>query len=93
MSTEEHGVIFLEGMREGIGNNEDEMAKTYDHPLHAEYEAVGTRGGHGGMDWLVCRAFIESVKNGTVSVNKSAKAIADSMNYVNKLAKVYGKWK
>ncbi|MBQ3056230.1 MAG: gfo/Idh/MocA family oxidoreductase, partial [Clostridia bacterium] len=21
--------------------------------------------GHGGMDWLVCRAFIEAVKNGT----------------------------
>lgn len=65
MSTEEHGVIFLEGMKEGIGNNEGEMGKTYDHPLHAEYEAVGTRGGHGGMDWLVCRAFVEAVKNGT----------------------------
>jgi hypothetical protein len=25
---------------------------------------LGERGGHGGMDWLVCRAFIESVKNG-----------------------------
>ena len=65
MSTEEHGVIFLEGMKEGIGNNENEMAKTYDHPLHAEYESVGTRGGHGGMDWLVCRAFVEAVKNET----------------------------
>ena len=65
MSTEEHGAIFLEGMKEGIGNNEGEMGKTYDHPLHAEYEFVGTRGGHGGMDWLVCRAFVEAVKNGT----------------------------
>ena len=65
MSTEEHGVIFLEGMKEGIGNNESEMGKTYDHPLHAEYESVGTRGGHGGMDWLVCRAFVEAVKNET----------------------------
>ena len=65
MSTEEHGVIFLDGMKEGIGNNENEMAKTYDHPLHAEYESVGTRGGHGGMDWLVCRAFVEAVKNET----------------------------
>ena len=26
---------------------------------------MGTRGGHGGMDWLVSRAFVESVKNGT----------------------------
>ena len=65
MSTEEHGVIFLEGMKEGIGNNENEMAKTYDHPLHAEYESIGTRGCHGGMDWLVCRAFVETVKNET----------------------------
>ena len=65
MSTEEHGVIFLEGMKEGIGNNEAEMGKTYDHPLHAEYEMLGPRGGHGGMDWLVCRAFVEAVKNGT----------------------------
>jgi hypothetical protein len=65
MSTEEHGVIFLEGMKEGIGNNEGEMGKTHDHPLHAEYEMMGPRGGHGGMDWLVCRAFVEAVKNGT----------------------------
>ncbi len=65
MSTEEHGVIFLEGMKEGIGNNEDEMGKTYDHPLHTEYEMLGPRGGHGGMDWLVCRAFVEAVKNET----------------------------
>lgn len=65
MSTEEHGVIFLEGMKEGIGNNESEMGKTYDHPLHAEYEMLGPRGGHGGMDWLVCRAFVEAVKNET----------------------------
>ena len=65
MSTEEHGVVFLEGMKEGIGNNEGEMGKTYDHPLHAEYEMLGPRGGHGGMDWLVCRAFVEAVKNGT----------------------------
>ena len=24
-----------------------------------------SRGGHGGIDWLVCRAFVEAVKNGT----------------------------
>ena len=33
--------------------------------LHAEYEMLGPRGGHGGMDWLVCRAFVEAVKNET----------------------------
>lgn len=62
MSTEERGVVFLEGMKEGIGNNEGEFCQKYDHPLHKEYESVGTRGGHGGMDWLVCRAFVEAVK-------------------------------
>ena len=34
-------------------------------PLHAEYVKKGVKEGHGGMDWLVCRAFIESVKSST----------------------------
>ena len=42
-----------------------EMFEKYDHPLHKEYVSMGQKAGHGGMDWLVCRAFIESVKNGT----------------------------
>ncbi len=37
----------------------------YGHPLWKEYEEIGIREGHGGMDWLVLRAFVESVKNGT----------------------------
>ena len=45
--------------------NEEEMFKTYDHPLHKEYVSLGEKAGHGGMDWLVGRAFIEAVKNGT----------------------------
>jgi len=66
MSSEERKVIFLEGMKEGISDNEAEMFEKYDHPLHAEYEKVGViREGHGGMDWLVGRAFVEAVKNGT----------------------------
>lgn len=65
MQTEERKVVFFEGMKEGIADNEEEMYAKYDHPLHAEYERLGAKGGHGGMDWLVCRAFIEAVKNGT----------------------------
>lgn len=65
MSTEERRVVYLEGMEEGVENNEKEFFEKYDHPLHAEYVKLGSRGGHGGMDWLVCRAFIESVKAGT----------------------------
>ncbi len=50
---------------EDIKNNEEEMYEKYDHPLHAEYVRKGVKDGHGGMDWLVCRAFVESVKRGT----------------------------
>ena len=46
-------------------NNFDKFAEQYTHPLWKEYEEVGIRSGHGGMDWLVLRAFVESVKNGT----------------------------
>ncbi len=64
MYTEERHVAFFKGMEEPVENNEEEMFKKYDHPLQKEFFAKGTRGGHGGMDWLVCRAFVESVKNG-----------------------------
>jgi len=65
MSTEERKVVFLDGMKEGIQDNEAEFFEKYDHPLHREYVEAGPQGGHGGMDWLVCRAFVEAVKAGT----------------------------
>jgi len=34
----------------------------YRHPLWQEYYAFGVRGGHDGMDYLVLRAFLESVQ-------------------------------
>ena len=34
----------------------------YKHPLWQAYEEFGLRGGHGGMDYLVLRAFVESVQ-------------------------------
>lgn len=37
----------------------------YEHPLWKEFLNDGVTGGHGGMDFLVLRAFVESVKNGT----------------------------
>ncbi len=36
----------------------------YGHPLWKEYEEFGLRGGHGGMDYLCLRAFIESLQKG-----------------------------
>lgn len=37
----------------------------FQHPLWKAYDEFGLRGGHGGMDYLVLRAFVESVQNGT----------------------------
>lgn len=67
MYTEERKSLFIEGVTEKdkAEFNENEMFEKYDHPLEVEYQAMGGNlGGHGGMDWLVCRAFVEAVKNG-----------------------------
>lgn len=45
-------------------DNLEEYYKKYDHPIWKEYNEAGVGGGHGGMDHLVLRAFLESVKNG-----------------------------
>lgn len=37
----------------------------YEHPLWVKFRNDGVRGGHGGMDYLVLRAFLEAVKAGT----------------------------
>jgi hypothetical protein len=34
----------------------------YDHPLWKKYEKEAAGAGHGGMDWFVFNAFVESVK-------------------------------
>lgn len=36
--------------------------KQHEHPLWKEYEELGVRGGHDGIDYLCLRAFIESVR-------------------------------
>ncbi len=61
---ENRKVFFLEGMKEPIENNEEEVMAKHEHPLHREYLKGESLGGHGGIDWLVSRAFIESVKAG-----------------------------
>ncbi|MBO5069379.1 MAG: Gfo/Idh/MocA family oxidoreductase [Roseburia sp.] len=64
MYSEERNVMFFEGDVEGEFDNVSKYYEKYDHPLHAEYVQGELKGGHGGMDWLVCRAFVESVKRG-----------------------------
>ncbi|MBQ8747634.1 MAG: Gfo/Idh/MocA family oxidoreductase [Clostridia bacterium] len=62
MSSEERRVIFTEGMAEPVENNEAEMFEKYEHPLYEEYKHCRVKDAHGGMDWLVCRAFIDAVR-------------------------------
>jgi len=62
MSGEERHVVYFEGMKEEIEKNEEEYFDRYDHPLYRSYKGDNVRGGHGGLDWLVCRSFVESVK-------------------------------
>ena len=56
--------IYIEGKSNPHRWDEaTEWLEKYDHPLWIKYEdrAVGT--GHGGMDFFVLNAFVESVKN------------------------------
>lgn len=43
-------------------DNGQEYMKEYDHPLWKKYQQEGVKAGHGGMDYLIMRAFVESVK-------------------------------
>ncbi len=45
--------------------SEKSYLEKYKHPLWKEYEEFGLREGHGGMDYLCLRAFVESVQDGT----------------------------
>jgi len=65
MSDENTATVYLDSMEEEVKNNEEEFFARYDHPLHREFQSLGPKGGHGGMDWLVCRAFLECVRNRT----------------------------
>ena len=39
-----------------------DLYENHEHPVWKEFMARGVKGGHGGMDWLVQRAFIEAIK-------------------------------
>ncbi len=61
-----HGIL-LDGSVEGPswGHRYQKLEDYYDqymHPLWKNYEVIG---GHGGMDYLVMRGFVEAVKNQT----------------------------
>ena len=57
--------IYVEGKSEPhTWDNADEWLKRYDHPLWKKYANDSEGAGHGGMDFFVVHAFIESVKRG-----------------------------
>ncbi len=64
-----HG-IFLEDMPQENASwahafvSDRPYLERYEHPLWKEYREFGLRGGHGGMDYLVLRAFVESIQKG-----------------------------
>ena len=43
--------------------DEENYMKEYDHSLWRKYENLASGAGHGGMDWFLINAFVESVKN------------------------------
>ena len=59
--------IYIEGKSKEPHNWEDakEWLEKYDHPLWKKYGNDAAGAGHGGMDWFVLNAFIESVKRKT----------------------------
>jgi len=60
---ESYGIDELSGdWRDHWNNASTRYAEEFDHPLWKKYKKEGVRAGHGGMDWLVLRAFLESVK-------------------------------
>lgn len=59
--------IYIEGRSKEAHRWEDVQAwlDKYDHPLWKAHAAKATGAGHGGMDWFVVNAFVESVKRKT----------------------------
>lgn len=52
---------YGEVVAKSLWNNvETTYEKEFNHPIWKKYEEEGIKGGHGGMDWLVLRAFYES---------------------------------
>ena len=56
--------IYIEGVseEEHRWDKEDQYLTEYDHPLWQRFEDQAAGSGHGGMDFFILRAFIESLK-------------------------------
>ncbi len=70
MWQEEENRVFFDGEGEGetwahAPKPFDPLLEKYKHPLWKEFEKEGVKGTHGGIDWLVLRALVESMLAGT----------------------------
>jgi hypothetical protein len=62
---DDNSSIYIEGLspKEHTWEPAEKYLQQYDHPLWAKYSADASGTGHGGMDFFVTHAFIESIKN------------------------------
>ncbi len=54
--------IDHQSQKDDVWDPAQEWFAKYDHPLWKKYEQEAVGAGHGGMDWFVFNAFVESVK-------------------------------
>ncbi len=56
--------IYIEGVskEEHIWDQEEEYLNKYDHPIWKRFEKDASGSGHGGMDFFILRAFVETLK-------------------------------
>ncbi|MBR6374562.1 MAG: hypothetical protein IKS20_15415, partial [Victivallales bacterium] len=59
--------VYFDGIskKPHVWENIEDYYRKYEHPLWKFFQKAGVRGGHGGMDYLVLRAFVEAVKHHT----------------------------
>jgi Glycosyl hydrolase 109, C-terminal domain/Oxidoreductase family, NAD-binding Rossmann fold len=65
MYMEDGNLVYMDGMPENLGrlrDNGKKFSKKYGHDLWSKKNKKYRKYGHGGMDWFVLRAFIETVK-------------------------------
>ncbi|MBR7137284.1 MAG: Gfo/Idh/MocA family oxidoreductase [Clostridia bacterium] len=60
---EENNGVYFDGAEKHEWADFDETClKKYEHPIWKWFLDEGVKGGHGGMDYLVLRAFVESIQ-------------------------------
>jgi len=57
--------VYIQGKTNDEWDNEKEWFDKYDHPLWARWSKETAGAGHGGMDFFVIHAFVESIKRKT----------------------------